>query len=139
MGNRSFASTVGAIAVLLAVGQADAEVRSMTLDLGNSGDRALRCLMVIAHFMSDELGTIAPGERLAVAFQRDDADGSLFVRSNDGRRKMIENIVCGASDDWSQTRGDVPLLPLRSTHSPRALITCRLGPRLTCVVTDSED
>lgn len=137
-GRRLASATIATVALLTAA-QAVAEVRGLTLDLGNDGAHALRCVMVIAHFMSDDLGTIALGERLALALERDGADGSLFVRSADGRRKPIENIVCGAAADWSQTRGDVPLLPLRASPAERASIACRIARRLTCVVTEPQD
>ncbi|MGD1879958.1 MAG: hypothetical protein ACFB13_20945 [Kiloniellaceae bacterium] len=119
--------------LLLTAAPAGAAVQGVSLHLTNGGDRPLRCVMVIAHFMSHELGAVAPGDTLGVALERDDADGSLFVRSADGRAKMIENILCGASDDWSRTRGEVPLLPLRSMTSVGVAMTCRLEGRLHCV------
>ena len=117
----------------LAGAPAEASVQDVSLHLTNGGDRPLRCVMVIAHFMSLALGVVAPGDTLAVMLERNNDDGSLFVRSADGRAKMIENILCGASDDWSQTRGEVPLLPLRSSPPVGAAMTCRLEGRLHCV------
>ncbi|NIA69740.1 hypothetical protein HBA54_14145 [Pelagibius litoralis] len=133
MSVRLFIVAVAAVGSLSAAMPAGAEPRSLDLSLDNAGERTLRCSMVIAHFMSDELGEIAPGERLMIALEGDNADGSLFVRSGDGRRKPIENILCGASDDWAQTRGEVPLLPLRTSSSERAHMACHLEGRLRCI------
>lgn len=136
---RFFIPMVAATGCLLATVAAGAEVRGIDLSLANLGERPLRCSMVIAHFMSQDLGEIQPGERLDILLEIDTADGSLFVRSRDGRRKPVENILCGASDDWSLTRGEVPLLPLRTSSSDRARMDCRLETRVRCIMAKSED
>jgi len=115
------------------------EPEPLALELRNDGARALRCVMVKAHFMSETLGTIAGGGRLAFALQRDPADGSLFVLAHDGRRQMIENILCGADDDWANTRGELPLLPLRRSAATAAELRCAADGRLDCSVKEADD
>lgn len=135
MSVRFFIPMFAAMGCLLATLPAGAEVRGIDLSLANVGEQPLRCSMVIAHFMSKDLGEVLPGERLTIVLEGDTEDGSLFVRSADGRRKAIENILCGVSSDWSLTRGEVPLLPLRSSSSDRADMDCRLETRVRCVTT----
>lgn len=125
--------------MLLVSTGAASEVRPVVLEIANAGEERLRCVMVIAHFMSEPLGTIEPAARLSIELERDGVDGTLFRRSADGRRKPIENILCGAGNRWSETRGDVPLLPLRSTRSGRVMARCHLQPSLSCALGDVED
>lgn len=139
MSRRLFLTLVSLAAVFLAPLPAFAEVRGIKLELDNSGDRALRCVVVIAHFMSEDLEVVAPGVKVVVALEGDSTDGSLFLRSADGRRKPIENILCGALDDWSSTRGEVPLLPLRSSSTSEVHLTCHVEGRLRCVAAHREN
>ncbi|MGF1608337.1 MAG: hypothetical protein ACFCUQ_03010 [Kiloniellales bacterium] len=107
--------------------------------LRNDGAQALRCVMIKAHFMSETLDAIAAGDALNLVLQRDPADGALFVLADDGRRQMIENILCGADDDWSETRGELPLLPLRTASAARIELSCVVEGRLLCAVMEPDD
>lgn len=112
---------------------------TLAVVLRNDGALALRCVMVKAHFMSEPLGAIAAGDALDLVLQRDPADGTLFVLADDGRRQMIENILCGADDDWSETRGELPLLPLRSSSATHVELSCVIEGHLECAVTEGGD
>ena len=101
--------------------------------------RALRCVMVMAHFMSAELGEVVPGMPLDIGLQRDASQGTLFVLSDDGRRQMVENIICGAADDWSATRSDLALQDLRHATETHAVFRCRIEGRVQCILVDGGD
>lgn len=96
--------------------------------------RALRCVMVMAHFMSAELGEAVPGVPLDIGLQRDASQGTLFVLSDDGRRQMVENIICGAADDWSATRSDLALQDLRHATETHSVFRCRIAGRVHCTL-----
>ena len=50
----------------------------------------------------------------------------------DGRRMALENLLCGATAAWAETRDDVPLLPLRETADGGVVYACRIDGRVLC-------
>ena len=65
------------------------------LDLINGDSQALRCVTVLAHFVSLPDLVIEPGATLRVSYFRGAADGTLYVLRDDGRQMMVENLLCG--------------------------------------------
>ncbi len=114
-----------------AAGGDDTNAR-VDLDLINNDSATLRCVTVLAHFVSLPDLTIEPGETLRVSYFRGMADGTLYILRDDGRRMMVENLLCGRTDDWDATRGEVPLLDVRAAASPHVVMTCRVAGRLQC-------
>ncbi len=94
----------------------------------------MRCVMVVAHFVSVDVPLVAPGETIRLDFSRVVDTGSLIVAAADGRDMEVENLLCGSDDRWSETRGDLPLLPLRAATTSRLEAACRLVPRLGCTI-----
>jgi hypothetical protein len=88
----------------------------VTLRIANEGAQTLRCVVLFGHWVTRDLGTIDTGASRDLAMMRDPGDGSLYVRRDDGRKLMIENVVCGADRAWTETLGQVPLLPLRDSR-----------------------
>ena len=84
---------------------------------------ALRCQLVLAHFVTVGLAPIPAGQRLAVALTRD-AAGALFYQAGEGPLMAIENVLCGRDDDWAATRQDLNLTTLRGPGVPAARIVC---------------
>ena len=105
---------------------------NITLSIANDSPEPMRCLILFAHWVVTEAGTIPPGDALAVAMSRQDSDGALWIARADGRRMMIETIACGAAGRWAQTRGQVPLLPARAGRDAGYRTTCRLGSTVVC-------
>ena len=105
---------------------------AVTIHIRNDGTLALRCVPLLGHWMSRDLGAIDPGSAQALAMTRDARDGSLFVLSADGRRMMIENLVCGAVDAWAETLGQVPLTSVREGGAPALWTSCRAAGRVVC-------
>ena len=108
------------------------ESRDVTLSIANDGDEPIRCLILFAHWVVTEAGTIPPGGALAVAMSRQDSDGALWIARADGRRMMIETVQCGAGARWAETRGQIPLLPARAGRDAAYRTTCRLGGVVVC-------
>jgi len=124
------------LALLLAACAASAPQRApLTLTLRNTeGSESLRCVMVVAHFVSVDVGLVPPGATREIDFTRVVATGSLIVNAADGREMEVENLLCGADTRWTETRGDVPLLPLRSTAATEMEVVCGLAQRLSCAL-----
>jgi len=127
--------------LLLAVGifwptlvvAADAAPLPVTATIRNApGGEPLRCVVVLAHFVTMDLRAIAPGDEIAISLTRDAKTRTLIVTAPDGRRMALESLLCGATSAWAKTRGEVPLLPLRETAGGRVVFTCRIDRRLSC-------
>jgi hypothetical protein len=128
-----------AVAAMVALALPSAPARAatpdshaVTLSIANDGDEPIRCLILFAHFVVTEAGTIPPGDALAVAMSRQDGDGALWIARADGRRMMIETVECGAASRWAETRGQIPLLPARAGRDAGYRTTCRLGGTVVC-------
>jgi hypothetical protein len=113
---------------------ADAPDDAVTLRIANDGAEALRCVLLFGHWVTLELGLIDAGAAQALAMKRDAGDGSLYVLREDGRKMMIETIVCGADRSWTETLGQIPLLPVRAGRGRELWISCRIDDRLACTL-----
>jgi len=122
-----------ALALLLSPARAAApDSHDVTLSIANDGDEPIRCLILFAHWVVTEAGTIPPGGDLAIAMSRQDSDGALWIARADGRRMMMETVECGAAARWADTRGQVPLLPARAGRDAGYRSTCRLDGVVVC-------
>ena len=117
---------------LVPVRAAAPDSHDVTLSISNAGREPLRCMIMFAHWVVTEAGTIPPGGALAVAMSRQDSDGALWIARADGRRMMIETIDCGALAQWGKTRGQISLLPARAGRHARYGTTCRLRDSVIC-------
>jgi len=128
------AAVAGGLLALCLAGDVSAGGDSgpVDLELRNAGTETLRCVTVLAHFVSLPAAEVAPGKTWTSTFHRTGESGTLFVLRDDGREMMVENLICGTSDDWDTTRGEVPLLDLRSTPADRVMFSCRIASRLAC-------
>lgn len=125
-----------ALVLLLAACAAPAPQRApLALTIRNTeASEPLRCVMVVAHFVSVDVGVIQPGGTRDLDFTRVVDTGSLIVNAADGREMEVENLLCGGDTRWSETRGDVPLMPLRAATKARLEAACDLTPRLSCTL-----
>jgi hypothetical protein len=104
----------------------------LVLEIENASSRPLRCVIVLAHFFTVEAGTAASGGVLEIGMDRDPSTGSLSIDNAAGTRMMIEQILCGESGRWSQTRAEVALTPLRGSASSSYRIRCVIEDRTLC-------
>ncbi len=133
-----------ALLMMLAAGQVFAGVASagepggpmqpIELRIENHGQQAIRCVAVLAHFVTRDLAPIAPGESLDSTLLRDPATGSLAYGSHGALPMMVENLLCGTVAAWTDSYTDAPLLPVRSDPARRFHVTCDSGTRLRCVL-----
>lgn len=112
---------------------AEGEGLPVSLTIANGGTEALRCVLLFTHWVTRELGVIAPGDRFRLALFRDPADGALFIPRDDGERlMMVESLLCGRDADWADSRGQVPLLPLQASRAQAFVTACRAATPVTC-------
>jgi hypothetical protein len=131
-GRLYFSILVGVLVPLLLGGAPRASDAGVTLSIKNSGTQPLRCLIVFGHWVTTDVGPIAPGTTATVAMTRGPQPGALHVARFDGRQMMIENIVCGAVKDWSDSLEQLPLTSVRDGAGSAYDIACRAKTRLTC-------
>jgi hypothetical protein len=98
----------------------------------NAGDQPLRCMIMFGHWITRDLGVVAPGAGVRVAMWRGQPPSALYIPRFDGRKMMIENVVCGGLAAWGETLGQIPLLPIRSSAGARFAVACRLADRVAC-------
>ncbi len=119
--------------LLLCLAAAPAVADEVALSLASDGARTLRCQIIYAHWVTFDLPTLEPGDRVQFTVQRDAATRELFVpREPDGRRMMLEGVLCGADDDWS---GTLTLLDLEAVKRSEDLAferRCAIGTQLAC-------
>jgi hypothetical protein len=116
--------------------QADAEDATITLHIGNEAPETLRCVVLFAHWVTRDLGAIDIGSVRALAVMRDARDAALYLSEADGRKMMIENIVCGTDGAWSETLGQLPLLQVRKSREQALRMSCELADRVVCIMSD---
>lgn len=126
-------------ATALAGGDEPGAMRPVGLTIRNDSAETLRCTALLAHFMSEDLGRLAPGASLTVALRRDAARGILALAPREGRDVPLENLLCGRDAAWTQSTGELPLAAARSGAAGRFAGRCRLtGGRVACLVTPVE-
>jgi hypothetical protein len=111
---------------------AAASASTVTLSIKNDDPSALRCMVVFAHWVTTDVGPIASGQTANVAMIRGPQPGALHIARFDGRPMMIENIVCGTEQDWSNSFDQLPLMPIRNSATSTYQMGCRAEPRVAC-------
>ena len=104
----------------------------VSLSVVNASAGTLRCVAVLAHFVTREVGSMAPGEALHMELLREPASGALAYGDNAGKPMMLENLLCGEPARWQASYGDVPLLALRAATGRRFVVRCESRGRLRC-------
>ena len=107
--------------------------RPVSVQITNATSKAaLRCQLILAHFVTYEADTLAKGQEATLELLRGDQDGTLIFSAKDGRQMALENLLCGFDDDWGRTRKNLSLAQLRDGTSNRLQIICSGADRLTC-------
>jgi hypothetical protein len=107
--------------------------------IANAGDQPLRCMIMFGHWITQDLGLVAPGGTAKVAMWRGQPPGALYIPRVDGRKMMIENVDCGGLAAWGETLGQVPLLPIRASAAARFAVACKLVERVSCAASGQGD
>jgi hypothetical protein len=118
------------LAAVLAAGKAGAGDPGVDLSIRNAGPVALRCMILFGHWITRDIGPIAPGGGAEVAMWRGQPAGALYIPRFDGRKMMIENLVCGSDAAWAETYEQIPLAALRDgAAAARFRTACKPGPQ----------
>ena len=105
---------------------------TVTLSIINDDTRSLRCSVIFAHWVTTDVGPIAPGEAAIVTMTRGPQPGALHIARFDGRPMMIENIICGAEQNWSDSFDQLPLTSVRDNAGSAYQMDCHAAPRVVC-------
>ncbi len=108
---------------------------AVELTIRNQGQGPLRCVAVLAHFVTRDFPPIGPGEEMRVALARQPESGGLALGRHEGHPMMLENILCGGLEDWSASYSDLPILPIRSGQARHYAFACRVEAKLLCRLT----
>ncbi|MEQ8354081.1 MAG: hypothetical protein RH942_00975 [Kiloniellaceae bacterium] len=111
---------------------ADSGFEALDLVVENGGTAPLRCTLILAHFITKEIGEIAPGGRVSVPLERRSGDGVLASGRHKGEPMLVENVLCGSVADWQATAGDLPLPAIRRGSKRHYRLRCRIAERLAC-------
>lgn len=119
--------------LLLLTAACTAAADEVALSVANDGAKTLRCQIIYAHWVTFDLPKLDPGSYVQFDVQRDGETRELYVpREPDGRRMMLEGVLCGADDDWSET---LTLLDLEAVKRGDALAferRCAVDAQLAC-------
>ncbi|MCD1636167.1 hypothetical protein K7H91_20610 [Martelella mediterranea] len=106
----------------------------MEISVANETDTSLDCRAALAHWYSDELGRIAPGQQLTLTLWHDSKTGVLNLMNATDDRMPVEAIWC--TSDTARARLD---LPMKTGKAAAALhFSCKTeeASGLSCVTTD---
>ncbi|MEQ1943210.1 hypothetical protein ABMA32_12405 [Mesorhizobium sp. VNQ89] len=99
---------VAALAGLVAV-PATAATQSFEVAVKNTGEMTLACDASIAHWYSNALGEVAPGETLRFVLRADAASGTVFLRNAVGDDMPVQRVWCGLKGKSWATRAEISL------------------------------
>ena len=95
----------------------------------NVTDGDIRCVAVLAHFVTVDLPVISAGDTYRFTLART-ADGGLAMAHHDMGPMMLENLLCGMDEDWS---GSVANTDLAAAGGRDRTFRCSTdGDRLAC-------
>ena len=131
MARRTLAALAGLTYGLstLVASAADPVPVTLTIENATAGP-ALRCQLVLAHFVTQDLAPIPANAVAEVDMQRD-SGGTLFFQGG-GRSMAVENILCSLDDNWTASRNNLDLRSLREGALPALRVTCSATDSLTC-------
>jgi hypothetical protein len=131
---RRFSILLGIVIAALPVFSvaARASGATVTLSIKNDDTSSLRCSVIFAHWVTTDVGPIAPGEAAIVTMTRGPQPGALHIARFDGRPMMIENIICGAEQNWSDSFDQLPLTSVRDDAGSAYQMDCHAAPRVVC-------
>ena len=105
---------------------------AVELTIRNQGQDPLRCVAVLAHFVTKDFPPVGPGEEMRITLARQPESGSLALGRHEGLPMMLENILCGGLEDWSANYSDLPILPIRSGQAHHYAFACRVETQVRC-------
>ena len=134
---------VGVLAVLFSAAPIGASgpgpaAMPVILEIANATpESAVRCQLILAHFVTRDAARIDAGGTARVELVRMPPAGTLAVRRDTGNAMAVENVICGLDDDWSASRNDLGLARLRDGSRDYLQVTCGATDGLSCNIEES--
>ncbi len=110
---------VTALIWLMAI-PAHAAPQPFEITIRNKGDAVLDCDATIAHWFSDRIGEVAPGESIRFTLLADVETGTVFLRNAVGDDMPVQRLWCGLKGKSWATRAEIAL-ERRAGEMPRAI------------------
>lgn len=104
-----FSSLLVTVPFSLMAMSAIAATHSFEVTIHNKGETVLACDATIAHWFSDGLGVVAPGESLRFTLQADIDTGTIFLRNAVGDDMPVQRVWCGLKGKSWATRAEIAL------------------------------
>jgi len=92
----------------------------------------MRCMILFGHWVTQDVGPIAAGGSATVSMWRGQPAGALYIPRFDGRKMMIENVICGDVTAWAESLDQIRLSPLRESADSRFATSCTGAGRVSC-------
>lgn len=112
----------------------DQQLEAIQLRIENAGPRPMRCVAVLAHFVTRDVSPIAPQETTEIELLRKPETGELAYGRIGDTPMMLENLLCGLADDWAASSGDTPILEIRSAPGRHFDLSCGRDVPFSCVL-----
>ena len=112
---------------------ASSAAQPFEVSIRNTGTAVLACDASLAHWFSDTLGEIEPGETLRFILYAEVASGTVFIRNSTGQDMPVQRLWCGSKGRSWATRFEIPL-NRRAGMVPAAIsLECAgVGEKTTC-------
>ena len=78
-----------------------AEAETIQVRIENATGGAIRCVAVLAHFVTRTLPPIPSGQVHEMTLERDPKTGTLSYGYHGIHPMMLENLLCGTVPDWT--------------------------------------
>lgn len=108
-------------------------IADVRLIIENTAKQPIRCIAIVAHFLTKDIGRIAANGKKSIGFELYQ-DGGLAQGSFKGKAVFIENLRCGADVNWTKTSADIPLDLLREDDVDTVNAHCTIANRVTCLM-----
>lgn len=107
--------------------------QAFEVSIRNTGTAVLACDASLAHWFSDTLGEIEPGETLRFTLYAEVASGTVFMRNSAGDDMPVLRLWCGSKGRSWATRFEIPLSRRAGTVPAAISLECAGGgDKTTC-------
>ena len=131
MSRHAILGTAAGLGLLACLGAA-AAAEPLALRIRNDTPAPLRCVLLLSHWYSEELGPVAPGGSVDLALESGLPDGTVVRRNDRARPMAVEGLYC-LTGDAAPRRAPLPLDVLR-TATGAQLIACGGARRVECAL-----
>jgi len=120
------------VGLLLACLCTVAAAQPLTLRIRNETPAPLRCVLLLSHWYSEDLGPVAPGGSVDLALESGLPDGTVVRRNDVARAMPVEGLYC-LTGDAAAGRTPLPLDVLRKATGVLSFACAGAG-QIECVL-----